>query len=152
MITGPESAKQIERLGGLDFYPHNDKPALRELRLAGESAYSGAILEAIVGEWLAEQVRCPKPAELRRLIHSVHTAHVKAKCKTCDGSMWIVIWRLVTYHPGEYRIKHAETLEPDLEQMDALRKKLGGNQDILSAAKPCVCMDPGHKYLTGERD
>jgi len=152
MITGPESAKQIERLGGLDFYPHNDKPALRELRLAGESAYSGAILEGVVSEWLADQVRCPKPAELRRLIHSVHTAHVRAKCKICDGSMWVTAWKLVTYHPGEYRIKRAELLDLNLEELDALRKKLGANQDILSAAKPCVCMPNDHKYLTGERE
>jgi len=152
MITGPESAKQIERLGGLDFYPHNDKPALRELRVAGESAHSEATLREVVDEWLADQVRCPKPAELRRLIHGLHTAFVKAKCKTCDGSLWITVWKLITYHPGEYRIKKAELLDLDLEQMDALRKKLGPSQDILSAAKPCSCMPNDHKYLTGERE
>src|SRR5512143_2624309 len=87
MTTSAESSKQIERMSGLDFYPHNDKAALRELRLAGESAHSGETLAQVVGEWLAEQTRCAKPAELRRAIHERQSAPPalpkKPECPAC---------------------------------------------------------------------
>lgn len=151
MTTSAESSKQIERMSGLDFYPHNDKAALRELRLAGESAHSGETLAQVVGEWLAEQTRCAKPAELRRAIHERQSAYVRAKCQICDNTGFVTVWRLVTYYPGTFDIRKCEDLGGDMEGAHSFSEKLGPNQDILTAAKPCVCLPPEHKIYTGER-
>ncbi len=151
MTTGTEASKQIERLSGLDFYPHSDKPALRELRMAGESAYTQAILTKVVDDWLGEQIKCPKPAELRRLIHEKQSAIQRAKCHVCSNSGWVIVYKLVTYRPGSYEIKACETLDMPMEERYAFSVKLAENQAILSGAKPCVCLPPDHKYLTGER-
>jgi hypothetical protein len=151
MITGPESAKHIERLSGMDFYPHSDKPALRELRVAGESAHSSLVLAKVIDNWLESETRCPKPAELRRLIHESHSRFVQSKCEICSNSGWVTVWKLITYYPGTFNIKHCETLPQDFEASVNLRAKLGKDQDVLSAAKPCICLPADHKYLTGER-
>jgi len=152
MTPAAEASKQIERLGGLDFYPHNDKAALRELRVAGESAHSGETLRHVVNVWLEGETRAPKPAELRRLIHEQHSSYVKAKCQICDNTGFVTVWKLVTYRPGSCEILKANTLDMDMEEADAFRQKLGKDQDILSAAKPCVCLSIEHKIYTGERD
>lgn len=151
MITGVEASKHIERLSGLDFYPHSDKPALRELRMAGESAYTPAILAKVVDSWLESETKCPKPAELRRLVHEYQSAQIKSKCRVCDNSGWVTVWKLVTYWPGTYKIRTCEAFPNDYEASIELRAKLGKDQDVLSAAKPCACLPVDHKYLTGER-
>src|ERR1700678_11476 len=70
MISPTEAAAQLERLSGLDFYPRakDQDAAVKELRLAAQSAETAGILRQVVDDWVSTQRECPKPADLRRLI------------------------------------------------------------------------------------
>jgi hypothetical protein len=90
--------EQIERLSGLDWYPRKDDfPAFKELSLALQSAESEFIAAHVINEWLASEVQCPKPAELRRLVNSENekreaerTKNLK-NCKLCGGTRMIIV-------------------------------------------------------------
>lgn len=93
MIEPIDAAKQIERLAGLDFYPHSSPMAQKELRLAIENCDSVAEADTIIGEFVHHGRECPKPADLRRLIHERHGERVR-DCEKCGGAGYTEQWRL----------------------------------------------------------
>jgi hypothetical protein len=70
MISDIEAAKQIERLSQLDYFPRekNQAAALKELRLAVESANTVEIAALVIADIMAYQTETPKPAALRAAI------------------------------------------------------------------------------------
>ena len=98
MITTAQASEQIQRLSGLDFFPR-ERAALKELRLAAESAATVEILRSIIDDWIREYTVSPKPADLRRLItpHNQERASEARQrvrnCPECGGSgyLWVEV-------------------------------------------------------------
>jgi hypothetical protein len=101
MISAQEAAPQIERLSGLDRYPrgHDQTAAVRELRLAAQSAVTVEILRLVVDDWLATQRECPKPVDMKRLVgdrnkqYEASTARRVPDCPECGGVGFKIVER-----------------------------------------------------------
>jgi hypothetical protein len=83
---------QVDRLCGLNWFPR-DAPALRELVQVIESASSERVAEHVLTEWLREERECPKPSDLRRLIHQENEKLERrtSGCPKCDGTGMIIV-------------------------------------------------------------
>ncbi len=70
MISSVDAMKQLERLSGLDFFPRSEDQgaALRELRVALESASTVEIAAKVTTNWLANYGETPKPSDIRLAI------------------------------------------------------------------------------------
>ncbi len=146
--------QQIKRLAGIPFFPVTDS-AITEMVDALQQAISENLAANVVSAFVEESTaasRCPTAGDIRRAVLACAAAVPKMpRCNVCNSTGFVTVWKLVTYRPGTYQIAGCETLDLDAEQIDAFRKKLGKDQDILSAAKPCVCLPVEHKIYTGER-
>jgi hypothetical protein len=75
MISSEFATTQLNRLGGLNFFPTPKKgdsiaqAAFKELRLALECAASDSIAKIVVDDWLNNNADAPKPAELRKMAY-----------------------------------------------------------------------------------
>ena len=139
--------KQISRLSQMRGYPRNSdqEDALRELQLACASAASEETAKAVISSFLeasSADSYCPMPGDIRKALYDAQTAKAsKPRCPVCDGTGVKVIPMLVTYRgPGTFAIKKTELLPTyELEDVREFAAKLGPNQAVLSATKPCVC-------------
>jgi hypothetical protein len=81
MIDRADAARELRRLGGLEYFKGLPEEAMEELVLALQRAPSLIVAAAAVAEWLQTQTQRPTPAHLNRLIHK-HQGH-HAQCKIC---------------------------------------------------------------------
>lgn len=145
MIDDAITAKQIARMGGLDFFP-KDPAAIRELKSAASVARTPAILEQVVTDWICEQRECAKPADLRRLIHSANGEIKTASqgCPDCDGAGWQTHWYAFDdkTHPSQrqkpVRLCREQEATYDRAQRIAVERGFE-NRTVSTQATPCKC-------------
>lgn len=98
MIEKHFAAEQVNRFSGLDWFPREAAP-LKELTSAMQSAANEFIAEYVTGEWLREEIRAPKPAELRRMIWGENEKRENldkqklSACRICGGTGFQIISR-----------------------------------------------------------
>ena len=150
MITAKEASDQVERMSGLDFFPRgkDQSPALKELRLALQSAANARIAEQAVTDILGYCTESPKPAQLRSVIWELNEKLAKrvSDCTICGGSGSETVWVLITYRGRSLTVERSEIM-PNMTQDRAMQlaKKLewddgpGNNQQIVAAARVCRC-------------
>ncbi len=141
MIDSTTASKQIQRLCGLDFFPKNEPAALKELRLAAESAATPAILVSVVDSWLREQTQCPKPAELRRIIWGrQELPKPDEKCE-CSGTGMLIRWVLSWNgeENGEMARKRRYVSDDVAGRLEAARLPPAAMASVCSTAVPCRC-------------
>lgn len=161
MISPKEALAQLERMSGLDFFPkgREQTAALKELRLALESAHSVRIAEAAVSDIIGYCTEAPKPAQLRRAIWEQNQkmeteivgavqSRAREHCSLCGGSGQETVWIKVTYVGHSFIVRHKEII-PNIDSAKA--KELGAqlswingpgpgdNQQLLTSARPCSC-------------
>lgn len=122
-------------------------------RYAVSDEHAGRMVEWLLFERQGDSARFrPEPVEFRQAAEAAGVtakAEVEdqkkkiANCTFCGGTGFTTPYRLVTY-AGGYQIKKCEKVEGDQEWLLDFRAKLGANQDILSAAVPCVCLPANH--------
>jgi hypothetical protein len=152
MISPKEALAQLERMSGLDFFPkgRDQTAALKELRLALESAHSVTIAEAAVSDIIGYCTESPKPAQLRRAVWELNE-QIKTKtqhCSLCGGSGQETAWILVTYVGHGLLVRRKEIM-PNMDSAKArvLGAQLpwiegpgpGDNQQLVTSARPCSC-------------
>lgn len=154
MISPKEAIDQLERMSGLDFFPkgRDQTAALKELRLALETARTVEIAESAVTDILACCTEAPKPSQLRKAVWEKNE-QLKRKikeCPICGGSGQETVYLLITYHGPSFAVLRQEVL-PDFNAKKAkefnsgLQSDDGGgnNQTVLCGARPCRCSKQG---------
>ncbi len=153
-ISRSFAKQQIKRLTGIPFFPLSDT-AVSELVDAVQQAPSETIAAKAISAFVDDSTatsRCPTAGDIKRAVQASAAERPRmTRCSVCGNSGFITVWRPVTYKPGTYQIKSAEALNLSMEEIVSFRAKLGVDQDILSAAKPCSCLPADHKLFTGER-
>lgn len=164
MITRDFAKKQIIRMAGLRGFPPIQEAVdelIKALQVAGDPKHAEGWISGFLDDSTSETY-CPSPGDIKRsLLDRKQAQQTIRKCGLCDGAGWVTVYRLVTYREGTYQALKAEPIvfEPDDQtihtvierQVQNFRAKLGPDQDILPAAKPCACLPTVHKYFTGER-
>ena len=158
MITKDFAKLQIARMQGLDGFPRNPE-SLAELVIAMEISETEEQARLVGSDILREFTRCPKPAEIRRAINALNEGQWEPRqnqCPDCGGTQFVISWWLVTYsgRRGLTKPISKERLSGE-EAAETLRKLIKDNQDVLSAARPCICHAPPREstkvLATGKR-
>lgn len=148
MIDKRVASEQVERLAGLDWYPH-DGLAQIELIRAAESAENEFIAAHVVNEWVKYYTAAPKPAQLRALIHAenekLRLQKRKPDCERCENTgvliRWVISW--TEMDGGEMVRKRAYVASEGYGLQEVGRMTRSAMASVCSAAVPCSCTRGG---------
>lgn len=97
MITIALAEKHLKRMSGFDFFPA-EAEAIKELRLAVESAHDEAVADAVVTDLIRNAIdrKCPTPADIWRAMRAAnprdvqewvsHEHQFKTRCPDCGDT------------------------------------------------------------------
>lgn len=159
MVTKEFALEQVNRLWQLNYYPRDPEQtqALNELVTAARGADSNQTLETAIASILYDAEDCPKPADIRRVVHSENerareleasrrkeSEQNRGRCEFCGGTGWANRTYLLTTTTEEISgdrviprvIKKYLLNETEIE---AARKALEPGQEILSGVDRCSC-------------
>jgi hypothetical protein len=144
-----ETAKsQLKRLAHLQGFPkHTEAIAdyISALCVAKIPDRVKAVVDAFVTD--TETTQCPTAAMIRRVAYDKTEADTERQrdCLFCGGAGFTTNWYLVTYIGKSFTMKKSEKLTSNYEEAMAFARKIAAqplgndNQDVISAAKECVC-------------
>lgn len=150
------AVKQILRLGVFEDFRFMGAEAQEELVTAlMEASPDDGFASKLVSEWIANCLKCPTPADIRRVARTMlqnaeeSTGWKPPKCAACSDTGWITTYMLITYEGEAYSFKRQDTI--DRTRYDRIREELGDaikrgehpKQKVGTAAKPCECRTKG---------
>ena len=158
MVTPEFASEQVVRLAGLNYYPREDgyAAALRELVEAARSADSEQVLETAITAILYDSEDCPKPVDIRRMVHSENQRareleasqrkeqeRSRGVCDFCHGTGWAdrtyLLTRTIEEIDGETKPRVTKKYLLNETEIEAAKKALEKGQEILTGVERCSC-------------
>lgn len=146
MLSDQQAIEQTARLSDREYFNQRTPAAIKEIALALQAADSESIAAQVVDWWKTESTQCPQPGVLRARVHELNdraSGMQRPRCQVCGGSTWVSRSRIVRYKPGTFTVlawRPADHLDP--EELLDLRARLGADEELLSAARPCAACRP----------
>jgi len=92
-------AEQMERLSGLNYWPIDNRTALKEIAAQLALARTDEIVIKIVSDWIAYYPDAPKPSDVHKLINAENLRVLSeqekrtAMCPVCNGIGFEIVTR-----------------------------------------------------------
>jgi len=157
MITEKLAKAQIARLSGMMGFPRENPPAIRELMGALMVCQQDSVAIGIIDDILESFQRCPAPADLRRTAYDRQERNEgpKRRCSICGGGGFTTVFQIVRWKGQSFVATSIKTIPgvTTQEEADAFQRRVmatGSEDEVRSAAVPCVCLPATHHALTGE--